>query len=43
VEWLAGRAARLNALPTERLAKVATRLLRPEALAVIIAGQPVGL
>ena len=43
MDWLAGRAARLQALPTERLAKVAARLLRPEALAVVVAGQPVGL
>jgi zinc protease len=43
VEWLAGRAARLQAIPTERLARVAARLLRPEGLSVVVAGQPVGL
>lgn len=42
-DWLGGRAARLQALSTERLAKVAARLLQPEALAVVVAGQPVGL
>ncbi|MDO9712646.1 M16 family metallopeptidase [Paracraurococcus lichenis] len=43
VDWLAGRAARLRAIPTERLARVAARVLAPEALAVVVAGQPVGL
>ncbi len=42
-DWLGGRAARLNALTTERLAAVAARVLRPETLSVVIAGQPVGL
>ncbi|WP_338050845.1 M16 family metallopeptidase [Roseicella aerolata] len=43
VDWLAGRAARLRAIPTERLARVAARVLAPEALSVVVAGQPVGL
>ena len=42
-EWLAGRAARLQALSAGRLTAVAARLLQPEALAVVVAGQPVGL
>ena len=42
-EWLNGRSARLAALKREDLAAVAKRLLRPEQLSVVIAGQPVGL
>ncbi len=41
--WLAGRPARLAALTRERVAQVAARLLRPEALSVVVAGEPVGL
>ncbi len=43
LDWLAGRPARLRALTRERIAAVATRLLKPEQLAVVVAGQPVGL
>jgi zinc protease len=43
VEWLAGRNERLRGLSLARVQRVATRLLRPEALSVAIAGQPVGL
>jgi zinc protease len=43
LDWLAGRAARLRAIPVERLKQVAARVLQPEALAVVVAGQPVGL
>lgn len=42
-DWLAGREARLRALTRERLAAVAGRLLRPDGLSVVIAGEPVGL
>jgi zinc protease len=42
-EWLAQRSARLAALTRDRLANVAARLLRPDDLSVVIAGQPVGL
>ncbi|MBL6457056.1 insulinase family protein [Belnapia sp. T6] len=41
--WLAERPARLRALTRERLAAVAARVLAPDALSVIIAGQPAGL
>lgn len=43
VDWLAGRAARLRALDTPRLARAAARVLAPDALSVVVAGQPVGL
>lgn len=42
-DWLAGRPARLAALQRDRLAAVASRMLMPEALSVVVAGQPVGL
>jgi len=43
VDWLAQRPARLAALSRDRLAAVAARLLKPEQLAVVVAGQPAGL
>jgi zinc protease len=43
IDWLAGRSARLRALTRERVAGVAARLLRPEALSVAIAGRPAGI
>jgi len=43
LDWLANRPARLAALDQARLTAVARRLLRPEALAAVIAGQPQGL
>jgi zinc protease len=42
-DWLSGRPARLAALTRERLAAVSARLLKPDALSVVVAGQPVGL
>jgi hypothetical protein len=41
-EWLAGRGARLSALTRQDVARAA-RLLRPDALALAVAGQPQGL
>lgn len=41
--WLNDRAARLQALTTAETARVARRLLRPDALAVAIAGRPEGV
>ena len=43
VDWLAGRPARLRALTRDRIAAVSARLLTPGQLAVVVAGQPVGL
>jgi zinc protease len=42
-EWLADRPARLAALTPERVQAVARRVLRPETLSVVVAGQPQGL
>jgi zinc protease len=42
-DWLSGRPARLRALTRERLAKVAARVLTPDGLSVVVAGQPAGL
>ena len=43
LDWLADRPARLAALDRARLAAVAGRLLKPQQLAAVVAGQPVGL
>ncbi|WP_376100267.1 M16 family metallopeptidase [Roseomonas sp. CCTCC AB2023176] len=43
LDWLEKRPARLAALSRERLAAVSARLLRPDDLAVVVAGRPVGL
>lgn len=43
LDWLAERPRRLAALSRERLAAVAARLLRPDDLAVVVAGKPVDL
>ncbi|MBI0535660.1 insulinase family protein [Roseomonas sp. KE2513] len=43
LDWLANRPARLAALSRDRLAEVAARVLRPDDLAVTVAGRPVGL
>ncbi|MBW6401474.1 insulinase family protein [Roseomonas sp. HJA6] len=43
IDWLDGRNARLRAITRADAARVATSLLQPEALAVTVAGQPVGL
>jgi zinc protease len=42
-DWLSGRPARLRALTRERLVTVAARVLTPDALSVVVAGQPAGL
>lgn len=43
LDWLAQRPARLAALTQPGLSAVAARLLRPAALSVMVAGEPVGL
>jgi zinc protease len=43
VDWLDGRNARLQAITRDKAAQVAGALLRPDALAVIVAGQPQGM
>ncbi|MBR0678221.1 insulinase family protein, partial [Roseomonas alkaliterrae] len=43
LDWLNGRTARLEAITAAEARRVAASLLKPEALAVTIAGQPVGL
>lgn len=43
IDWLEGRNARLRALTRDGTAQVAARLLRPDELAVAVAGQPAGL
>jgi zinc protease len=42
-DWLAGRPARLAALTRAQVADAATRALRPQALALAVAGEPRGL
>lgn len=42
-DWLDRRAERLAALTPEGTTEVAARLLRPDELSVVVAGQPVGL
>ncbi|MBY0338412.1 MAG: insulinase family protein [Acetobacteraceae bacterium] len=42
-EWLAGRPARLAALTRDGVAAACRRLLRPDGLALAVAGQPAGL
>ncbi|WP_424135418.1 M16 family metallopeptidase [Roseomonas chloroacetimidivorans] len=43
LDWLAKRPARLAALSREKLVAVAARVLRPDELAVTVAGKPEGL
>ncbi|WP_426959576.1 M16 family metallopeptidase [Muricoccus radiodurans] len=43
LDWLAERPRRLAALDRARLAAVSARILKPDALAVVIAGKPAGL
>jgi zinc protease len=43
LDWLDGRNARLEAIGRADAARVAAALLRPEALAVTVAGEPQGL
>ncbi|WP_421992869.1 M16 family metallopeptidase [Roseococcus sp.] len=42
-DWLAGRPARLAAIDRARVAEAAARVLKPEALVLAVAGEPVGL
>jgi zinc protease len=42
-EWLAGRPERLAALTRDGIARVAADILKPDALALAVAGQPQGL
>lgn len=43
LDWLNGRTARLEAITAADATRVAASLLKPDALAVTIAGQPAGL
>jgi zinc protease len=43
LDWLDGRDARLRAISHADAARVARRLLKPEAFSVTVAGRPVGL
>jgi len=43
LEWLDGRSDRLRAITRDDAARMARRLLKPEALSVTVAGRPVGL
>jgi zinc protease len=43
LDWLDGRSDRLRAITRNDAARVARRLLRPQALSVTVAGRPVGL
>jgi zinc protease len=43
IDWLAGRNERLRAITQADAARVAGTLLRPEAIAVTVAGQPQGM
>ncbi len=43
IDWLAQRPARLAALTQPGTARVAERVLKPVALSMVVAGQPVGL
>jgi zinc protease len=43
LDWLDGRADRLRAITRNDAARVARRLLKPEAFSVTVAGRPVGL
>ena len=43
IDWLDGRDARLRAITRNDAARVARRLLKPDALSVTVAGRPVGL
>ncbi|MCK8784176.1 insulinase family protein [Roseomonas sp. NAR14] len=42
-EWLSGRSARLEAVTLDKARAVAARLLKPDALSVVVAGQPEGI
>jgi zinc protease len=43
LDWLDGRSERLRAISRDDAARMARRLLKPEALSVTVAGRPVGL
>jgi zinc protease len=43
LDWLDGRSDRLRAITRTDAARVARRLLKPEALSVTVAGRPIGL
>jgi zinc protease len=43
LDWLDGRSDRLRAISRDDAARMARRLLKPEALSVTVAGRPVGL
>ncbi|MCA3317118.1 MAG: insulinase family protein [Roseomonas sp.] len=43
IDWLDGRSDRLRAINRDDAARMARRLLKPEALSVTVAGRPVGL
>jgi zinc protease len=43
IDWLDGRSDRLRAIARDDAARMARRLLKPEALSVTVAGRPVGL
>jgi zinc protease len=43
LDWLDGRSDRLRAITRDDAARVARRLLMPQALSVTVAGRPVGL
>jgi zinc protease len=43
IDWLDGRSERLRAITRDDAARMARRLLKPEALSVTVAGRPVGL
>jgi zinc protease len=43
IDWLDGRSERLRAVSRDDATRMARRLLRPEALSVVVAGRPVGL
>ena len=43
LDWLDGRDARLRAITRADAARVARRLLQPEAFSVVVAGRPTGL
>jgi zinc protease len=43
IDWLDGRTGRLRAITRDKAAQVAAALLRPDDLAVLVAGQPDGM
>ncbi|MBR0656515.1 M16 family metallopeptidase [Plastoroseomonas arctica] len=43
LDWLSARPDRLNAISNAQLAALSKRMLKPDGLAVVVAGQPTGL